>query len=299
MVFDNLDFGYSALHLPATKNVPSSRRLKSVSTQLLILDNSQRYLGPFHSAKPAFDAAFSEQVFDDCQTYVVSDERLSGNPHSGGFDRVTNCLKLKEVLPQAKIFMVYRNQATMIRSCYHQYLVAGGSLPLVGYLRMRYGGIVPTFSLDYFRYDQLLTLYTQHFGADNVLALPYELFTTAPEVFWERVQQFSGANAMPSKIDFGKKVNKRANPWLLVKLRWLNRLARQADFYSLSQNRWSPARWFSDAPLIMHLKSAGLLAAQKTREMQVIEAEIEGYYQESNRKLEALTGMPLAEFGYQ
>lgn len=297
-IFDNAQHGFCALSLPSVEQKRSTQRLKSVSNQILFRNRGRQFLGPLESPQKTFLEAFSGQNFSTDLTYVLSDERLSGNPHSGGFDRVTNCLKLKEALPSTKIFMVFRAQETMIRSCYHQYIVAGGSLSLADYMRMEYNSIVPSFSLDYFFYDKLLQLYQEHFGAQNVLALPYELFLQSPDVFLRKIKRFAGSNAESDAVDFETKINNRPNPWLLVKFRILNRLARQVEFFNIASNRTSFSHSLSRAPIIKYIKPRSLLDAQKKRETAFIASEIQGFYKESNRTLEILAGVSLKQFGY-
>jgi len=298
-IFDNSELNFSALHMPAAKEASSIRRLKSVAEMMLLKNASKQYLGPLHKPYEDFSATFAGQKFATDQTHVLSHERLSGNPHSGGFDRVTNCLKLQEILPSAKILMVFREQKTMIRSCYHQYIVAGGSLSLTSYMRMKYNSIVPTFNLEYFRYDDLFQLYAKSFGAENVLALPYEMFSQDPSAFLGQIQRFVGSDADMSHVDSKTKVNDRKNPWLLVKFRLLNRLVRQIDFFEISKKRRSMAHLLSCAPGLENLKSTTILKRQERREMNFIAREIEGFFTQSNQNLEALSGISLPQYGYE
>lgn len=298
-VFDNPALGFRALALENRNGQTAKNRLRSVARQLVLTNGARQYPGPFHTPKPAFGMAFSGVRFSPEATYVMSDERLSGNPHSGGFDRVELCLKLKEVLPSARILMVFRAQETMIRSCYHQYIVAGGSLSLAGYMRMSYRFIVPTFSLEYFRYDKLLSLYIEHFGAKNVLALPYEQFLSEPENFISRIRNHAGQAGDTSELMYNKIDNHRANPWLLVKLRHLNRWRRQVDFAALSQARRSPAFKFSHGVPGKYLKTQFLLSRQRAKDLAFIRREIKGVYAQSNQTLQTLSGCELARYGYE
>lgn len=62
-------------------------------------------------------------------TPVLSAERLSGNPHSGGYDSLQTAKRLHRLFPQAKVLVVVREQTEEILSCYNQYVRAGGVLP--------------------------------------------------------------------------------------------------------------------------------------------------------------------------
>ena len=48
-------------------------------------------------------------------TPVLSAERLSGNPHSGGYDSLQTAERLHRLFPQAKVLVVVREQTEEIR----------------------------------------------------------------------------------------------------------------------------------------------------------------------------------------
>lgn len=65
---------------------------------------------------------------------VISDERLSGNPHAGAYDRKEIAERLRAVFPGARVLVVIREQRSMIRSTYKQYVRMGGPNALDEYL---------------------------------------------------------------------------------------------------------------------------------------------------------------------
>ena len=109
---------------------------------------------------------------DNCVS-VVSAERLSGYPMSGGFDSLSIAQRLHSVEPQAKIVMVVREQVEMISSVYKQMVSEGYPGRFSDMLHSRSWKTVG-FDPAYFEYDILVNRYQSLFGKDNVLVLPYE-----------------------------------------------------------------------------------------------------------------------------
>lgn len=110
--------------------------------------------------------------------FVISHERLSGYPASGGFDSRLIADRLKLHFPNARIFCLFREQAAMILSAWRQQVVDGGGLSLRRFLNPPEPNIrrMPMFDPAMYRYSRLLDHYRALFGADHVLFHPYELF---------------------------------------------------------------------------------------------------------------------------
>jgi hypothetical protein len=108
---------------------------------------------------------------------VLSVERLSGSPHSGGYDSKEIADRLAQAFPQAKVLIVIREQRSIILSSYKQYVNVGGSCSLNNYLQppARGRGRIPLFSFDHFKYHRLIEYYISLFGLPNLLVHPYEL----------------------------------------------------------------------------------------------------------------------------
>jgi hypothetical protein len=106
---------------------------------------------------------------------LLSNERLSGSPHSGGYDQDRIARRLKAVFPEAKIIIGIREQISMIAACYREYVRLGGTASINEYLRPPEGEHIPRFDPRFFHYAHLVRLYRQMFGADNVKILPLEL----------------------------------------------------------------------------------------------------------------------------
>ena len=105
---------------------------------------------------------------------VISSERLSGNPHSSGFDSRIIAKRLKKTFPNAKILIVIREQKSFLLSNYFQYIFAGGINSLRKYLTTKYDGRRPFFSPCHINYLPLVKEYHKLFGKENVIVVATE-----------------------------------------------------------------------------------------------------------------------------
>lgn len=122
---------------------------------------------------------------------VLSHERLSGNPHSGGYDSRAIADRLAQTFPEARVLLVIREQRSMLVSVYKQYVKQGGAASFRDYVRPVRGALrVPLFRFDYLEYHRLIGYYESLFGSENLLVLPYEQFRAEPEEFLGRLARF-------------------------------------------------------------------------------------------------------------
>ena len=234
---------------------------------------------------------------------VLSSERLSGNPHSGGYDSGEIAHRLHAVFPDAQIFIVIREQSSMILSNYFQYLSYGGARSLEDYVTREFDGRIPHFSKDHFRYDKLLKLYQNLFNESKVLVLPYEMFERSPEAFIGALSRFSGAN-IPLDLPYTIYVNKGTGRFVLNLTRLLN-LFLVKD----SINAYSPLSPFSPRygrRLIRGLKAALELIVPDVMEKRFVERHFRlvveltrGYYEDSNAATSRYIGINLGDYGYR
>lgn len=226
---------------------------------------------------------------------VISNERLSGNPHSGSFDSKLIADRIKECFPNAKIFCVIREQKDMILSTYFQYLKIGGTDSLTTYLTRRYDGKRPGFSPENLRYENLISYYHQLFSPENVLVLPYEMLSKKPTDFVQGICNFVSVEIDKNLINSAAKYNVRAKGSITQRYPALNLFCKKS-----SVNAYSPL----SLPIFSKLvRIANGLIPSKSRSFvdkinQQIEQIINNRYQDSNRQLSELIGMDLSEYGY-
>jgi hypothetical protein len=239
---------------------------------------------------------------------VITTERLSGNPHSGGYDCREIADRLREVFPDGRVLVVLREQKAMIASSYKQYVRVGGTASLQDYLdppfyRRHLAIRMPLFQFDYFKYEGLVQYYQQRFGSDGVLILLYEQFRAEPLEFVRRIVQFAGANAgdeLLAAMPFGEHVNAAlssseaavrrrvnvigvhdsVNPWVLVRRAGAKRLVE------------------GGVAKLDALVPSGTKKNLDQKMKQFIVEQTGDRFRESNRKLGQLLGVDLGPYGY-
>ncbi len=225
---------------------------------------------------------------------VLSDERLSGSPHAGGYDSALIADRLAQVFPEARVLAVIREQKEAIYSTYQQYVRDGGAASLEKYLAPRNPAEVPQFRFSHYEYHHLIAHYRKRFGADQVLALPFEWLRSDPGRFLDAISGFSGVPAGGSPPT-GRQYPSMSALVIALK-RWANRW--------LVRNALNPA-----APLYVkdherrfeRLERAvpGWLSRPLERRSRAHIARVVGdRYGASNAATSALVGVDLAALGY-
>ncbi len=235
---------------------------------------------------------------------VLSSERLVGSPHAGGYDSKEIAERLAAVFPEARILMGIREQRDIILSTYRLYVNAGGSCSVRGYLQpARRGNAMPRFDLRHFEYHRLIELYGSLFGTESVLVAPFEQLRTDARGFTRRILEFCGRDpdhTSPDDLPDGAKRN-TGLPGVAVTLkRRLNPL--------LARDRLNPHPVIpladGDARLRRFVRAAAehaparLNAAVEQRLAREVRDIVGERYRESNQATQALTSLPLAQYGY-
>jgi hypothetical protein len=226
---------------------------------------------------------------------VVSSERLSGNPHSGGYDSGRIAERVAAVFPGARILIVVRRQPDMLSSLYRQYVRAGGICTLAEYLDPVRDGRMPLFRPNHLCYDRLVARYRALQGAERVLVLPYELLAADWRRFLGELCEFlcipryeSAAlerRVEPSWGDVAVALKRRVNRWhgadslYPVTPRW----PRVTGALFTDIRRLDQVAWLRGLDLGYRRRCADFAT---------------GRYEDSNRRLQELTGLSLSEHGY-
>ena len=237
---------------------------------------------------------------------VVSHERLSGHPFSGGYDAKEIADRVNELFPDARILIVIREQKSVIISTYKHYVRVGGPATLRRFLdtpssvhaRMAW------FDYRHFEYDHLIHYYRSLCGGDErVLTLPFDFFIRDGRGFVERVAAFAGRPVPAHVLDrlpYGENVNQSPAALTVMLMRRLNRFDARADLnqmpvFELHSARRLRKRLRSSDPF----SSAGRLAewAEARLRQEVAEA-VGDRYAESNRRTAELIGIDLAALGW-
>lgn len=230
---------------------------------------------------------------------VISDERLSGNPLSGGFDTRLLVDRLADLFPQARVLLVLREQRSMLASIYDQYVRTGGGCAIERFLDPGSRGVTPWFRAEYLMFDRLVAHLHDRFGREQVLVLPYERLLADPEGFQRAIFAFAGdADAQPAPAE--ARVNAgRAAVHLAIQRR-LNPFTVRDD-----TNAYSPLAIPRLAWPLRRLTGAVAWRAPETlnrgierRMRSAIAAFCAGRFEASNRATSELTGLDLKGLGY-
>lgn len=273
-----------------------------------------------------FKNYYKTLVNEDKFCSVISNERLSGNPHSGGYDSKEIAERLKACFPNGKVLIVIREQKDMILSTYIQYIRAGGACTIHDYLEpsKRNQAIIPLFNYDYFNYYRLVNFYQKLFNKDSVLVLPFELFKNNPKIFAEKISSFASVQGI-DELPFTKKKNQRISTLSSIFLRQSNKLFAKStlnpfatDLNSLKEIFVNPYHEKKDIQNSEQVKNNEHLRGNNYKNIllvdsiipkkihkffdikirEIIAEKLAYRYSETNRKLAEIIGTELCEYGY-
>jgi len=259
-------------------------------------------LDPIDEAAKSLRSSFDSEIEETQEAGLVpilSHERISGNPHRGGRDARDIADKLNRAFPEARVFMVIREQASMLASLYNTYVRMGGAASLEEYVFAQGGGgEIPLFRFDFLEYHRLISYYQCLFGTDRVLVLPYEMLDAQPRVFVQKLTSFSGAEM--SQYPKVKRVNNSPSAASIAVKRYVNKL--------FVHNGFNPTPLL---PLRINNMTLRQLTApfdrklpEKLRErsdhhLRTLAGELVGdRYRKSNARTESLADLDLSKFGY-
>ena len=184
---------------------------------------SERSFDP-QRARALLDAKLAEASLVAGQVAVVSAERLSGHPFSGGHDSFAIARRLQAVAPQARVIALVREQRAMIRSVYKQMVAEGFTLSLDEWMGMRPWKGTCGFDWSYYEYDKLVQHYQSLFGSERTLFLPHERLRREPALFLSELCAFCG---VPNQeVGSEQQVNSSLGAAGTALLRRLNRFRR-------------------------------------------------------------------------
>jgi hypothetical protein len=244
-----------------------------------------------------------KRIVDDGLSPVVSFERFSGNPFSGGYDSKEIADRLVQVFPDARVLVVVREQRSMIVSTYKQYVREGGALSPSKFLlpptsrSMR----VPWFDLRHFEYHRLLDYYRRLFGPDSVLGLAYEQFVGDPRSFVERIASFAGrtlSDETLASLPFDTRTNPGPPATAITVRRVLNGIGVCTDL-NPAPPLASPVFWRLGKRIDRLSLAPRQAVDREEAKLRRTVAEIVGErYVDSNRRTAELLGVDLGAYGW-
>jgi Sulfotransferase family len=264
------------------------------------------------AARPfEFDAAASRAEFEpllakieaEGLSPVVSFERFSGGPFSGGYDSKEIADRLVEVFPDARILVVVREQRSMLVSTYKQYVREGGVWPVRTFIRppssksMR----VPWFDVRHLEYHHLLSYYRQVYGADRVLAMTYEQFLADQAAFAQRIAEFAGrplTDEALRTLPFQQRSNPSPTAAAIELKRLLNKLGVGSELNPSPLIHSSRIKRLGESVQHTQRIPAGIVKRREAKLRADVAAMIGDRYAESNRITAELLGADLESLGW-
>lgn len=152
---------------------------------------------------------------------VICRELLSGKFVTGDHAR-RNAMRLFSVFEGAKILIVVREQFSMLKSMYSQYVKMGGTLPIYEFV---YDPIVSPGLLERLKYHKIIDTYVELFGRANVKIGLFNEFIQDKSLFAREVYEFIGVSTnvtLPSE----NYVNRSLRLPIITLLRYINRFRR-------------------------------------------------------------------------
>jgi hypothetical protein len=181
-------------------------------------------------ARSLFQERVEELAAPGDGVVLLSAERISGHPASGGFDAFRIASRLHEVVPDARVFAVVREQVSMIESEYRQLVREGSPAHIDRLLSETANWKTVGFNLEHYEYDLLADEYARLFGAGGIRLFEYEALTAHPREFLDGVAEFLEIEPWPELSDavLRKRVNSGVPRRLLGARRFMNHFERSA-----------------------------------------------------------------------
>lgn len=243
------------------------------------------------------------------QYFVVSHERLSGYPASGGFDARMLAGRLKSHFPNARIFCLFREQRAMILSAWRQQVIDGGGLSLLRFIDPPEPKIrrMPLFDPAMYRYSRLLELYRGLFGAENVLFRPYEAFRAQPAQELTGLADLLQNDRLRHSAERLSTNMSTPNPSVAMPILMLQRLLNahfartqlsQECLIDVGANHIRVVIRFIDRAIGRNMfRSMDSYCQRKA--LRTISRHFSAYFDEDNARLSKLIDVQLSEFGYR
>ncbi len=251
---------------------------------------------PLAFDRDAARARFAAEAAQASGLCVLSEEGLGGNPFNGAREAKANADKLAATFDHARVLITIRRQQDMIRSVYIQYLKAGGRRTLHQFLSDAPEPEFFTFDADIFHYDRLVLYYERLFGAGSVLVMPQEYLRRDVAAATALIGAHVGVLGLVAPAVPSDRKRDNLSPPLASAplLRHGNRFASGP----FNETASFPGPLAARGLRSLGYRQRGLFTGLERRLRAHIETTFAGHFAESNRHLQALAPVPLAEFRY-
>ena len=265
------------------RGAPSFPRLHRVLKDLVGSQKKGRVLDDDWTPGPL--AALLQEAGRDRAGVVLSREHLTDAHRAGRTAR-----RLHEVCPDARIVIGIRSQTTAFQSGYSQHVKNGGSLGFEQWAsRVR--------DETWLHGDVFIQCYQEVFGHDAVKVLPFELLARDERGYLDELLAFMDPSvSLPPEWTPMPRANPALSAPTVAVLRRVNRV-----FFERERRARKPFRHVRIRPaLVRSAEAMDRLLPRRWRErpQPVLAAAELARYHDTNARIEELTGLSLAQYGY-
>ncbi len=238
-------------------------------------------------------------AIDPARPTMITHEILSGAPEGGPRERrLRTATRLAEAFPDAKILVVIRRQFDFVLSIYaYRVLIRGTERRSLD----QYLADHEVELLSSLEYDDLIGTYIDQFGAERIRVIPFEQLGESPEAFVGNIAGFVGVPTPDLQL---RRINESTRSERIIEI---NRLLNAPIDLTLGilRRRGAQRLYTRVARPYFELKDRVLNPwLRKRAGTRALELPLEWTQRvtprlaASNRRLEALTGLDLARYGY-
>jgi hypothetical protein len=272
-----------------------------------------------------YDREWAVNVIGECyEAFLASNKSRMGlsfegfsYTHNHDIDVTQKAQRLADVFgPDTRIVMIIRNQFDLIKSLYRELIVGGLTSSFHKFASDIFYNKFRSFiyDLDYFK---MYNLYAHHFGAENVLVLPYEQLQSDSEDFLNMLSTHIGVRCTMARIP---RLNESESDAVYEHFRELSMTYRHGMGLSISQPIYQfryeeyirdvervPVQPNSDIekalhPILWH-KAMEIARDNPHRKIQYdmptyVEQWLTEYYGQANANLARIAKLPLESLGY-
>jgi hypothetical protein len=227
---------------------------------------------------------------------VISSETLCGTPFHGSRESVVRARRLKEICQDAKILITVRNQDSILRAVYMQYLTQGGTLSPQAFFNQHRPNDYFGFDENVFEFHKLVELYAELFGDSNVLVLTQETLQREPERFMRELCAFCGVDGA-ARVSLREKARRGVSPPAsgIPMLRFANRFRGGP----VNPEMKLPLAFVGELLAKASYRQAWFFTDQGARLESVVKARLAGRFADSNERLQRFAACDLRALGYE
>ncbi|MFP4555383.1 MAG: sulfotransferase domain-containing protein [Bacteroidales bacterium] len=180
-----------------------------------------------------FDPNLNFDEWKEKDRLIVSNENFIGLGRTNGFIKIGLANRLKSIFPDAKIVIFIRNQLDMIASSYNWNVKRMGcNLSPKKFLNFTDGrpNQISMYKLFHNNYYEIIKLYSELFGKENVYVFLFEDFQRNPEKFINNFCKTFDFQTSDKTLDFAP-VNSKLRKGLFFIIRMLNLFTQPKILY--------------------------------------------------------------------